>query len=120
MNYKKNRQIIGSIKNRDIYIARKPYCEICGATFPIAIHHHIDQQKIQIEYPCNYTVLCHTHNGNANNCHGKLDKKSQFIREARINPQSDFNGMSNSELYDYLKKLKVDEYGYKEANKWLV
>lgn len=64
MANRKHMVIIGDINNRKKYLEEFPYCQICGSSYGVAIHHHYKQNKrylnenYSIELPENYSTLC--------------------------------------------------------------
>jgi hypothetical protein len=103
MGYKKNRVQIGKVSNRKEYLEITPYCEICGKTYPVAVHHHLKQgvRILDKEYTFDvmdgYSTLCHS-------CHAIVHTdKAQYDR--RLLGKT-FNGRLNWLHYSYWHELK--------------
>ena len=99
MANRKHMVIIGDINNRKKYLEEFPYCQICGSSYGVAIHHHYKQNKrylnenYSIELPENYSTLCSLR------CHAIIHgNESQYDRE--LYGQA-FNGKMNWHTFEY-------------------
>lgn len=94
---------------RNIEYYPKNYCEICGASYPLSVHHYIPQQtckkaveSVKVKFPKTLTQ--------------ELINERQKLYTVCFQCHADIHSMSKERFYDKYG-LNLDDFIYKQLNR---